>query len=299
MTATKEASATAEDRANSFRPEFGTVYSFTGGRMVPVKAAGLLPVGQIVTYSDMANPRKEFVVTGAEFGHIGQACTCEDGHSAEVSRNAVEGIGGWQLGNRILDAEEIAVFLYNAKLEAGLIATERAQAKQTRAEADEAARAKYATEYAHLERLEGSKKSQHALAAANLRKMLKIAFPSVKFAITSKSFSMGNDVSVSWTDGPTTEQVDKIADRFQTCDFNGMDDSTSYRHSVFSEMFGGAKYVMCSREVSGARYLAVSAEMGYPGATVNEWGGLETSATLTFEIAEMIKRETWKRAFGN
>jgi hypothetical protein len=277
--------------------EYGTVYSLSSGRMVPIKAAGLLPVGQIVTYSDMANPRREFVVTGAAFGYIGQACTCEDGHTAEVSKNAVDGPGGWKLGNRILDAEEIAQFLAAAGGEKARIAAERETAKHAQATADQAAREQYTKEFTHLERAEGSKKSRHALAASNLRKVLARQFPGVKFSITSKSFSMGNSVDVRWTDGPTTEAVAEFADRFEYGTFDAMTDCSGIRHSVFMDMFGSSKYVHCSRDVSGPRYIQVAAEMGYHDATVDQWGCLQTSAALTYENAEMIKRETWKRAF--
>ena len=60
----------------------GNVFSmdWSTGKLVPITAAGLLPVGAVVTYEDRANPRRRYVVTAAAFdqyGH-GQNCTCED-----------------------------------------------------------------------------------------------------------------------------------------------------------------------------------------------------------------------------
>lgn len=128
-------------------------FDFAAGKMVSIAEDGLLPVGQIVTYSDMANPRKEFVVIGATNGTgYGQECI--------------------------------------------------------------------------------------------------------------------------WIDGPTSAAVDAIADQFQECDFDGMDDSTHYRNAVFPELFGGAKYVNASRCVSEPLRAALDAEMGI-ALTFDKWGRAE------------------------
>lgn len=96
------------------------------------------------------------------------------------------------------------------------------------------------------------KMSSHARAAKNLKKELSLAFPSVRFSVRSDSFSMGNSVDVKWTDGPTTKQVDAIADKYQYGHFNGMEDIYEYDHSAESDavsiVFGQSKYVHTSRE---------------------------------------------------
>jgi hypothetical protein len=96
------------------KPEAGKVYSlnFSTGKLEPITAAGLLPVGAVVTYEDRANPKKRFVVTAAAFDAYGngQRCICEDGHTTTVSRSAINGPGGWHDTGEVLNAEEIAAF---------------------------------------------------------------------------------------------------------------------------------------------------------------------------------------------
>jgi hypothetical protein len=92
------------------------------------------------------------------------------------------------------------------------------------------------------------KSSSHAAAAATIRKELKAAFPSVKFSVTSDSFSGGDSVDVRWTDGPTTGQVEKFSSKYQYGHFNGMDDIYEYTNS--REDIPQAKYVQEHRSMS-------------------------------------------------
>lgn len=87
-------------------------------------------------------------------------------------------------------------------------------------------------------------------AAKNIRIELKKAFPKIKFSVTSKSYSGGNSIDVYWTNGPSVEQVEKITQKYQGGSFNGMEDIYEYSHDVFNELFGDAKYVMESRNIS-------------------------------------------------
>ena len=64
-----------------------------------------------------------------------------------------------------------------------------------------------------LETKENSKKSSHALAAANIRRELKHKYPNCKFRVTTKSYSGGDSVHVSWVDGPTNKEVDAIINK--------------------------------------------------------------------------------------
>lgn len=89
-------------------------------------------------------------------------------------------------------------------------------------------------------------------AAKNMRIELKRAFPSVKFSVKSSRFSGGDDIRVSWIDGPMVEQVDEIIDRYQGGDFDGMQDLYNYRHNVWIDAFGDAKYVFSQRNYSDA-----------------------------------------------
>jgi len=90
------------------------------------------------------------------------------------------------------------------------------------------------------------------IAAKNIRIELKNAFPGVKFNVTTSRFSMGDDISVKWTDGPTSKEIDSIIDKYSDGDFDGMTDCYNYRGSIWTETFGGGKYVNSNRCYSDA-----------------------------------------------
>ncbi len=100
-----------------------------------------------------------------------------------------------------------------------------------------------------LEKIEGSKKSSHALAAANIRKELKANFPDVKFSVKSKSYSMGSSIDVCWVDGVTTAQVDAIIEKYQYAGVMDMDDHVPTKKG-FDHSYGDAKYVFSNRSYS-------------------------------------------------
>ncbi|MDD2647349.1 MAG: hypothetical protein PHI27_06380 [Eubacteriales bacterium] len=106
----------------------------------------------------------------------------------------------------------------------------------------------------------GSRKlSGEAQTAAAIREMLARRFPGVKFSVRCSSFSMGNDVSISWTDGPATELVDFYAKRYAYGRYDPMED---YAYTVdIDPALGcpGAKYVSASRHISAARRAVIEA----------------------------------------
>ena len=277
---------------------------FKIGKLVPL-SADLLPVGSLVSYEDMANPRERAAITGADVGAYGygQACIFEDGHKSQVHADTIDKFGrtggAWHFVRGadelpvILDAAALAEFVAAAEAAGIRRAAEAATAATAKAAADEAERARIIAAYPYLEQVSASKKSGHALAAANLRKLLARELPGVKFSVVSDSFSMGNSVDCHWIDGPTSAQVDKFADLFQECDFDGMDDSTSYRHSVWCEVFGGAKYCNASRSESDGALIAVAAELGH-AITFTDHHAMQG---VDYETEQMIHRETRARSF--
>lgn len=48
--------------------------------------------------------------------------------------------------------------------------------------------------------------------AKYVRTELKAMFPSVKFSVKSQTYSLGSNVTVSWTNGPTEESVQNVID---------------------------------------------------------------------------------------
>ena len=109
-----------------------------------------------------------------------------------------------------------------------------------------------------------------AKVAQNLRVELKRKMPGVKFSVTSKTFSGGDDITVTWCDGPTLDEVRRIADKYQHSHADAeTGDYWDYDPSAFTEVFGGTKFMNCERHMSA-----------------------ETAATLYAEIGEKWTRET-------
>lgn len=86
------------------------------------------------------------------------------------------------------------------------------------------------------------------LATKNIRIELKELFPKTKFSIKSSCFSGGDDINVSWVDGPTVEEVNKIINKYEEGHFNGMEDIYEYKEDrSFNNEYGGVKYVFSRR----------------------------------------------------
>ena len=234
---------------------------FASGKLINVQSAGLLSVGQIVTYEDRANSRKEYVVTGEQFEGHGQPCTCEDGHKAHVSRVDIEGHGGWHLGNSILSNEEITAFLATAATTKAENDRESKAAAEVAATARAEAKAKAIRDNPHLERVPEGGYPTAKLAAKNIRTELKRGFPGIKFSVTSDVYSGGDSVDVRWYMGPTVKEVEKITGKYQEGSFNGMEDIYEYdSENVWDDLFGGSKYVIENRE-DGEVYDSIAGQL--------------------------------------
>lgn len=91
--------------------------------------------------------------------------------------------------------------------------------------------------------------TESAQAAKAIRTALKTAFPGMKFSVRSENFSGGDAVRIGWTNGPSYEAVDAIAQRFTRGTFNGMTDSYEYD----TERTGPtAMFVTCNRRMDDA-----------------------------------------------
>lgn len=146
-----------------------------------------------------------------------------------------------------------------------------------------------------------------AETAICLRAGLAIAFPGIKFSVTTQTYSGGSSLHVRWTDGPTTKTVDRIAQRYSFKGFDGMVDCAFYddnwlardgtmtlahspghaggggRESIGSPhsadcvlVTGGAGYVSCTRDRSftslfnQARVLAGKYRVTMPETFAND-----------------------------
>lgn len=98
------------------------------------------------------------------------------------------------------------------------------------------------------ERRENPTMSTAANCAKAIRTELKKEFPFIKFSVKSDNFSMGNSVNISWTNGPTTKQIDEITRKYQYGHFDGMNDM--YVNSNYVDNLPQAKFVQTCRNKS-------------------------------------------------
>ena len=94
--------------------------------------------------------------------------------------------------------------------------------------------------------------SNQATAAKLIRQELKAAFPLTKFRVTSRSFSMGDAVDIRWDNGPSTEAVKDITDKYQYGKFDGMRDI--YEYSNNRKDIQQSKYVTTHRTITDDNY---------------------------------------------
>jgi hypothetical protein len=86
-----------------------------------------------------------------------------------------------------------------------------------------------------------------------IRKALKVAFPGIKFSVTSDTFAGGSSVHVGYTDGPTWREVETITGQFKSGHFNSMEDIYEYKDEPV-ELDASGRLVRTSY---GAKYISV------------------------------------------
>jgi len=147
--------------------------------------------------------------------------------------------------------------------------------------------------------------TSYAAAAAAIREELKKAFPETKFKVTSKGFSMGNAVDISWTDGPCTGAVEAITSKYQYGSFDGSIDL--YEYDNRREDIPQAKYVSEYRRISTGLAEKVAGILNIKYGfdivvTESQWGGWTTNREDTRLFpdwgtgSELISRELHEKS---
>lgn len=85
-----------------------------------------------------------------------------------------------------------------------------------------------------------------------VRQALKAAFPAITFSVRSKSYSGGASIDIQWTDGPTSKAVERIVQRFEGADFDGMTDLKTYKARTVNgqRVHYGADFIFAHRKLS-------------------------------------------------
>ena len=128
-----------------------------------------------------------------------------------------------------------------------------------------------------IPRATAGKISGPALAAKNMRILLKRAYPAIKFDVRSEMYANGSSVYVSYLgvpDAPDARDVEALCHRFEPGKFHGQDDSyETFREPegiAFRRAFGSVKYVhaqLDSHPESMAKWEAAQLTKAAPRTT--------------------------------
>lgn len=167
-----------------------------------------------------------------------------NGHvSRHLSECLVRASCQWSVSDEVASAHEIEAALKHAdQVQAAREATKREQEAQFSAEVE---RLKSAPEYARL--TQGDDIYSGALAAKNIRVMLKSSFPGVKFSVRKTSFG---SLHIEWVDGPIENDVQAVAGLFRAGRFCSEDDSYQYEKTPWCAVFGSVEYIQYRRQPS-------------------------------------------------
>lgn len=152
-------------------------------------------------------------------------------------------------------------------------------------------------------------KSSHAATSAAIKAELNKEFAGVKFSVKSDSFAGGNSVDISWTDGPTTEQVEKFSGKYQYGSFNGMEDI--YENTNSREDIPQAKYVQEHRTISDEIIKTIAAELiklkNYTEEEINSYRDnpeqearrilYKTNIPLSYKSVSLVVDNEWTEFF--
>lgn len=163
--------------------------------------------------------------------------------SHRVPEAIVRGGLPWQVLDEVASPEEVSERVAaSAIMQANKAA---AMEERKRRHAEEVERLKTDQAFAHLQ--QGGDIYSGKLAAANIRKELKLAFPGMKFSVKKSTYG---SVYIRWQDGPTSQEVEAVIGKYEGGHFDGMQDLYVYQNKPWNDVFGGCKYLMCSRERS-------------------------------------------------
>lgn len=130
------------------------------------------------------------------------------------------------------------------------IAKEKAEEERIRKEKEEnrlrdEEQTRIEDEYSFLTVL--TDKYDHKMAPNNLRTILKVKFPTIKFSVKKYHY---DSYTVSWKDGPAESQVSEITQLFKNESWDGMTESSYPIHTPFNQRFGGICHISTQREIS-------------------------------------------------
>lgn len=229
-----------------------------------------IQVGQTVSYWDLANPYREGVIVeikkteGKSFLLFGGETSMEEitgeatviypdsWFKSYVPLNSLREneYAGHQLHSDVpvKTQEEVDALVAEYERMQPILQAEREKTEKEKEEERNKQKEQLKKDHPDLVQVDHEKYNSRTVGAKNLKYELTEKYPGVKFSVTSESFSGGDAIDVRWYGGPSREDVDKIAKKYQEGHFDGMIDLYEYHYDVWNDVFGGAKYVLCQQE---------------------------------------------------
>ncbi len=140
-------------------------------------------------------------------------------------------------------------------------------------------------------------------SARLLKKDLRAAFPGIKFSCRGSRGTGYGNLSVSWTDGPTSDEVDAVVSRYEGKGFDGMDDSTYYMKKTLvvegEKVLSGLGIIGTSRDISAGAMVRARAELLDAGFVIyHEWdmeSAARSLASGSLDAQSLVCRNGAKR----
>ncbi|EMB3084711.1 TPA: hypothetical protein U2M51_003931 [Providencia rettgeri] len=151
----------------------------------------------------------------------------------------------WKIENETVDQETIKSLIEKAE------AHEQAEKAEEERKINEFKQGvefqKSNKEYSHLTQITSNSDKKVKIVGKNIRAELKKHFPKTKFSVRKQYYSTYH---VSWSDGPTVEEVESIINKYETSRFDSYTDYHYSETSPFNVVYGGADYVFTHRDYS-------------------------------------------------
>ncbi|EOE1546039.1 LPD29 domain-containing protein [Providencia rettgeri] len=151
----------------------------------------------------------------------------------------------WEVKNEFVDYETIGSLIKQSE---EFEKAEKAAEEKKQTEFNQGiAFQKNNNQYSHLTQITSNLDNKVKIVGKNIRAELKKYFPKTKFSVRKQYYSF---YYVSWTDGPTVDEVDSIVKKYKTSRFDCYTDYPYNESSPFNMVYGGADYVFTNHHYS-------------------------------------------------
>lgn len=161
-----------------------------------------------------------------------------------LPENILHGVQ-WQIKDETVDQETIKSLIEKAEAHEQ---AEKAEEEQKQHEFNQGVEfQKNNCYFSHLTQINANTDNRTKIVGKNIRAELKKHFPKTKFSVRKQYYSTYH---VSWTDGPTVDEVESIINKYETSRFDSYTDYHYSETSPFNVVYGGADYVFTKRHYS-------------------------------------------------